>query len=182
MSGFALACILVCIAFYVFVKTREPSKATENELDGPWPFYSKRVFTETEQVLYQRLVKAFPDCIILGQVQLSRFLGVKRGKSYATWGNRISRQSIDFLVCRKDSSVIMAIELDDGTHLLPARMEADKRKNKALADGGIRLFRMHVTNIPSASEIRTLFENRVTASTQLEDSWTSPSALTAGQT
>lgn len=39
---------------------------------GPWPFYSKKLMTSPEQVLYWRLVKALPNDSVFAQVQLSR--------------------------------------------------------------------------------------------------------------
>ena len=106
-----------------------------------WPFYPKKLLTEPEQVLYHRLVRALPDHIVFAQVQLSRVLGVKKGSNFREWNNRISRMSLDFAVCRKDASIVAAIELDDATHDEPKRVEADAKKDKALASAGVRLVR-----------------------------------------
>ena len=45
--------------------------------DRPWPFYAKKPLTQPEQILYHRLVKTLPECIVLAQVQLSRVLDRK---------------------------------------------------------------------------------------------------------
>lgn len=67
--------------------------------EGAWPFFAKKPLTPPEQVLYFRLVKALPESIVLSQVQLSRFLGVKKGSgNYQGWLNRINQTSADFLV------------------------------------------------------------------------------------
>jgi len=52
-------------------------------------------------VLYFRLVRALPESVVLAQVQLSRFLGVKKGSDYQSWLNRINQMSADFVVCAK---------------------------------------------------------------------------------
>src|SRR4051812_4861762 len=91
-------------------------KAREGPPDGEWPYYSKRPLSPPEQVLYFRLVKALPEHIVLAQVQLSRFLGVKKGHSAQAWLNRINRMSADFVVCQKDATVVAVIELDDVSH------------------------------------------------------------------
>src|SRR4051812_36794882 len=69
-----------------------------------WPLYPKKPLTVPEQVLYHRLVKSLPECIVLAQVQASRVLGVKKGFNFYQWHNRINRLSIDYVVCLKDST------------------------------------------------------------------------------
>ncbi len=69
--------------------------------DSAWPFYAKKPLTQPEQVLYHRLVRSLPECMVLTQVQLSRVLGVKKGSNFHEWNNRINRMSLDFVVCLK---------------------------------------------------------------------------------
>lgn len=122
-----------------------------------WPFYAKKPFTQPEQVLYHRLVTALPECIVLAQVQLSRVLGVKKGFNFRAWNNRINRMSLDFLVCLKDSTIVAAVELDDKTHEKASRIEADAKKEKALAAAGVALVRWHVSALPDEATIRQAF-------------------------
>jgi very-short-patch-repair endonuclease len=70
--------------------------------------------------------------------------------------------SLDFLVCKKDSTIIAAIELDDITHSRQSRIEADTKKNKALTDAGIRLIRWQAGNLPSEITIRNELLKQVT--------------------
>ena len=121
---------------------------------APWPFYVKRPLSQPEQVLYHRLIRALPEHIVLAQVQVSRVLGVKKGFRFHEWNNRINRLSYDFVVCRKDSTVVAAIELDDKSHESEARAFTDEKKNKASADAGLRLLRWHVRSLPSEEIIR----------------------------
>jgi very-short-patch-repair endonuclease len=129
-------------------------KARGSALDGEWPFYAKRPLSAPEQVLYFRLVKALPEHIVLAQVQLSRFLGVKKGNNSQSWLNRINRMSADFVVCQKDATVLAVIELDDASHRGERRVAADAKKDKSLASAGIRLVRWQVRSLPDEAAIR----------------------------
>jgi hypothetical protein len=122
--------------------------------DFNWPFFAKKPLTQPEQVLFHRLVKALPECIILAQVQLSRVLGVKKGHNFGVWYNRINRLSVDYLVCLKDSTIVAAIELDDSSHSRADRVSADTRKTMALKSAGVPLIRWSVSDIPSVEKIR----------------------------
>lgn len=122
---------------------------------GPWPFHAKKLLSAPEQVLYHRLVAALPEHIVLAQVQMSRFLGVKKGTDKPRqWLNRINQKSVDFLVCGKDATVVAAIELDDKTHARPDRVAADTTKDRALTDAGVRIIRWNVKSMPDADAIK----------------------------
>jgi NOL1/NOP2/fmu family ribosome biogenesis protein len=121
-----------------------------------WPFYAKKPLTQPEQVLYWRLVKALPDHIVLAQVQCSRVLGVKRGFKFNEWNNRINRLSYDFVICKKDGSVVAAIELDDKTHDSAQQAERDARKQRATEAAGVILVRWNVAKMPDETTIRNL--------------------------
>ncbi|WP_230950303.1 DUF2726 domain-containing protein [Xylella fastidiosa] len=151
--------ILLIFFFVVFKKNSLGSSEKESLSSEPseWPFYPKRVMTSPEQVLYWRLIEALPGHIVLCQVQLSRFLGVRRGHQWH-WFNRINQKSADFVVCAKDSSVVAVIELDDMTHLRESRKKADFDKSKAIENAGLRLIRWDVSAIPSTHQIRDTFK------------------------
>ena len=149
----ALVVLAVIVVALVVLKRR----ASSGTSDAPWPFYAKRPLSQPEQVLYHRLVTAMPECIVLAQVQLSQVLGVKKGFNFHEWNNRINRLSLDFLVCRKDSTVVAAVELDDKTHEKASRVEADAKKDKALSAAGVALVRWHVSALPDENAIRQAF-------------------------
>ncbi len=94
---------------------------------------------------------------MLAQVQVSRVLGVKKEKgiNFNEWNNRINRMSYDFVVCSKDSTVLAAIELDDKSHEARSRVEADRKKDKATSDAGLRMIRWHVKSLPDDAAIRS---------------------------
>ena len=119
-----------------------------------WPFYKKQLLTKPEQVLYFKILEALPEYLIFAQVQLSQILGVEKGYSYSEWYNRINRMSVDFVVCNKAAEIVALIELDDSTHEKEDRKEADRKKDKACKDAGIRLVRWNVKAIPDKAQIR----------------------------
>lgn len=123
-----------------------------------WPFYVRQLQSPPEQVFYFRLIEALPGFVVLAQVQLSRILGVKKGFRFSEWNNRINRMSVDFVVCSKDFKPVAAIELDDRTHLRQDRIKADQKKDKALRDAGLPIFRWNVSEMPSVEDISSKFD------------------------
>jgi len=157
--------LLVIVVVVVVVWALRKAKAQGGAGDEVWPFYAKKPLSQPEQILYFRLVQALPEHIILAQVQLSRFLGVKKGNNYQAkkgnnyqaWLNRINRKSADFVVCNKDLSIVAVIELDDATHQRESRQADDAKKDKALASAGVRIVRWQAKSIPDIAAIQTTF-------------------------
>src|ERR1700688_3812277 len=80
------------------------------------PVTAKPLLGRPEQVLYGRLVRAFPGHVILAHVALSRLLAVDRtaaateGPAIATRGRQLVA---DFVVCRPDFTALAVVELED---------------------------------------------------------------------
>ena len=147
--------VAVVIAVGLLLKNRR-QRASD---DGPWPLYLRKPLTEPEQILYHRLLKALPEHMVLAQVQLSRLLGVKKGENFAAWYNRINQKSVDFVICRRDSTVLAVIELDDSTHDRPSRQTADAQKDRALTSAGVKLIRWTASSLPDEATIREAFSS-----------------------
>lgn len=146
-----LVFVVVVVAVLALLKAKPQGGSGGNEI---WPFYTKKPLSQPEQVLYFGLIEALPEHIILAQVQLSRFLGVKKGHNYQSWSNRINRMSADFVVCNKDSSIVAVIELDDATHQKPDRQAADAKKDKAIEAAEIKIIRWQAKSMPDVSAIK----------------------------
>jgi hypothetical protein len=146
---FVIFIVLICVICYCFHSWKR---------DRRWPFHAKKVLSNPEQVLYFRLVRALPECVVLAQVGLSRVIGVDKGVAFYKWFNKISMMSLDFVVCSKSFDVLVVIELDDATHSRPNRIEADLRKEKVLVFAGIKLIRWKAQQIPSVEEILEVFD------------------------
>jgi NOL1/NOP2/fmu family ribosome biogenesis protein len=148
--------VVLGIFFFLFLAIVAKKIASQKREPIEWPFYAKNPLTTPEQVLYWRLIKALPDHIVLAQVQCSRVLGVKRGFKFNEWNNRINRLSYDFVICKKDGSVVAAIELDDKTHESSRRAETDAKKQRATEAAGVILVRWSVAKMPDEVVIRAL--------------------------
>jgi len=147
-----LLALVILVAIILVIKFL--SSSNKKEKLPSFPFYAKKPLTPVEQSLYYKLVNALPEYVILSQVALSRFLGVKESANYMEWFNRINRMTVDFLVCKKDFSIVAAIELDDSSHNSERRQETDDKKNQALRSAGIRIIRWNVKDVPDTNKIR----------------------------
>lgn len=153
MTTTTLIISLIALALLIFIAAE--FKLPSRTRGAQWPYYAKKPLSVPEQVLYFRLTKALPEHIVLAQVQLSRILGVKRGHRFHEWNNRINRLSADFVICRRDATVIAVIELDDSTHDKSDRKITDEKKTKALQSAGVTLIRWHPKNLPDNDQIIT---------------------------
>jgi very-short-patch-repair endonuclease len=115
----------------------------------------KTVLGEREQVLYWRLVTAFPDRVVLAQVALSQVLGIEKGaKQRQVLFNRFRQLTADFVVCRRNFEPVAVIELDGLSHDRPHRQAADQRKTLAAESAGLVLVRINAAALPDEVELR----------------------------
>jgi hypothetical protein len=127
---------------------------TENVKDvGSIKFFNKKLLTPTEISFFSTLIQATPGKYVFVQVALSQLVGVPSGPEKLASFNRISRMSIDFVVCDEKLNTLVAIELDDPTHDRPSSAEKDLKKDTVLATAGIRLIRIRIEKIPSVEEL-----------------------------
>jgi hypothetical protein len=110
----------------------------------------RRLLSDREQLLYRRLLNLYPHHKILVQVALSQLIDVPEDHpERLSVRNRYCQLVADFVLCRSDLCVVAVIELDDRSHESAIRQGADARKNKALADAGIKLVRIPAGSLPS---------------------------------
>jgi hypothetical protein len=127
--------------------------------DEPWPVTERNLLSRREKKLYLTLVGLYPDHRILVQVALSQLINIDRNHPQSeSIRSRYKQLVADFVLCRSDLSVVTVIELDDRTHAWPKRKAADARKNKALADAGIKLVRIPAGRLPSPDTVRALVD------------------------
>jgi Protein of unknown function (DUF2726) len=120
---------------------------------------AKPLLSRPEQVLYGRLVRAFPGHIILAHVALSRLPVADRPDKAAptqTIANRFRQLIVDFLVCRPDFTALAAVELDDLANPRDARRERDRRKDDILRAAGIKVVRLPGNDIPHEPALKAL--------------------------
>jgi very-short-patch-repair endonuclease len=150
--------LIIAIIIAASAKNKKAGKFKYNP-NETWPFEKKKILTATEQKLYFTLCEALPNHCIFSQVQLSQLIQVKKGNDYKAWFNRINRMSADFVITDKTFNTVAVIELDDKSHEKPERIEADKKKDKALASAGIETIRWKVNEVPTADDIKKAFQS-----------------------
>ena len=113
------------------------------------------LLTRTEREVFERLRVACPDCHVFGQVQYSRLLEVTAGRAeYHRWLNQVIRLSCDLVVCDGRFRPLLVIEIDDPSHELPERQDADRRKEAACAAANLPLARWPTDELPSEAELK----------------------------
>ena len=115
----------------------------------------KYLCTAGEWRFCQKLEEAIGDRFtIMMQIRVGALLVVPP-EEWGRWGRRVSQKSFDFaLVARGSSFVAAVVELDDKTHLLPARRKRDKFLDDACKRAGLPLIRFKTARRYNVDEIR----------------------------
>jgi very-short-patch-repair endonuclease len=156
IAGVTAILFALIFVLKILMKSRGEARAdgdVDLAKDVEFPFYSTNLMSEYELKLYSKLKQAYPNRMIMSQVQLSQVVRAPKGKDSLYWFNRISRMSLDFVICDSNSTPLAAVELDDPTHEKASRIAADEKKDKVLASAGIPIFRMRVEKIPTVQQI-----------------------------
>lgn len=155
---------LLLVVGMIFMLTKSPvepePEPRPNPFDGDTqlPYTSRPIMTQTELQVYDKLLQALPDYMIFAQVQVSRIIESPE-EDNLYWFNFINRLSYDFVICRTDGTPLAAIEIDDDTHELAERQEADTRKDLATQAANIEILRWDIREIPPVRSItRTIRE------------------------
>jgi hypothetical protein len=108
-----LAAAGMVVWWFMQSKPAVAKKSRDSEEFDPkiWQPRVVRPLTRTELEAYKVLRDALPDMVLLPQVALSRFVGVRTQRSYTRWFNKVGRRSVDFLVCSKRGDVLGVVEL-----------------------------------------------------------------------
>jgi hypothetical protein len=120
---------------------------------------AKPLLSHPEQVLYGRLMRAFPGHVILAQVALSQFLvveGVRAPVKSQSISNGFRQWVAGFVICKPDFSAVAVVELDDRSHGRTVQGERDGRKDQFLQAAGIKVIRVPVNDIPNELALRAL--------------------------
>jgi hypothetical protein len=158
--------LALCAMLLLFGWLRMRQRAAPPAVDAPpddsrldtlqgWPPEATRVLSGHERVAYTSLVRALPECIVLAQVPMSRFLSVPKRNSYADWLRRIGYQCVDFAVCDKAAQVLAVIELQVDSQ--PPTGRARKRlarMTRSLEAAKIPLLNWRADALPSLNGIR----------------------------
>jgi len=155
-SALVLLTLVLILVKYLTSKGDVAIPANKKLTSEKMPYFRKNLLTETELILMRRLQAAYPEHYVFSQVQLSQFLGIPRGSDHMSWLNRINRMSADFIVCDAAANPLVVIELDDKSHDRKDRIEADAKKDRAIASAGIKMARIRAESIPDKTALMLL--------------------------
>lgn len=123
------------------------------------------LLNKAEQELFQRLTSAMDGMHVFTQVSMSQLFhisGSTRDK-YVQIGE-VGRKSVDFLICRRDFSIVLAVELNGPMHGYEDRKKSDETKARTLEDAGIPLAIFYPDKLPTteqlAEELKPLIKKR----------------------
>ena len=152
--------VAVVVGVALVLAQRQPADRDLIGVDSaPTQGYAQaRPLSEAEQELYWRLVEALPECVVLSQVSFRSFLRPAEGKAANPRTRaiyfRMAQQSIDFLVCLKDFTVVATVELDES----PDASRRDPTRDELLKAAGIEPLHIRAGEIPSVAALRALFD------------------------
>jgi hypothetical protein len=118
------------------------------------------LLSRAQQILYGRLVRAFPGHVVLSQVAVSRLLaGRTAGSGGQPAGTRFKDWVADFVVCKPDFTIVAVLELEGAATARQAQRTRD-RKDEALRAAGIKVVRLPggdvLADIPNESALKAL--------------------------
>lgn len=147
MTLLLMLVLIVVVVAAVFIAMKSlpkdrAGKATERPKQ-------KRLLSEREQSMHNRLTQALPDLIVLAQVSLGAMLSAR---AYAV-RNTFDRKIADFVICDKAFHVLAVIELDDASHKEKSRQDGER--DALLTGAGYRVVRY--SNIPDIERVQADF-------------------------
>jgi hypothetical protein len=125
------------------------------------PYFSREfLLTQGEAAFYQVLRKVVPDGLALCfKVRLCDLIDCAPDARRKGFWSKIAQKHIDFvLVDAADTSIRLAIELDDRTHDRKDRRDRDAFVDGALQVAGIPILRVPAAAAYDAKEIRALLD------------------------
>lgn len=120
---------------------------TNAEEPREYPYIKRQLLTNTEYEFY-KVLKAgcdFVGVIVCPKVRMEDFLEVTDKKNLYKYRGYIKSRHIDFIICRRDLTMIAGIELDDSSHNMEKAQKIDEFKNKVFQTINTPLFRVKVT-------------------------------------
>jgi hypothetical protein len=129
-----------------------------------WPPRTMRPLTPDELKTLKLLRKALPECLLMPQVALARFLSVTQNRSYNQWFGSVGRRCVDFLVCSEQGDVLGVIQLQS-SKAKPVS-EGTQRKLKALEMAQIPVWLITKDDLPDVQALRAMVMPELQAAEQ----------------
>lgn len=152
------------VAFIVLVVL----KSAVNKNSASIYRYTKKKYliSRAEHEFYDALVAAVGgDFYIFAQVHLPTLLDHKvKGQSWQGALSHINRKSVDFVLCDKSYiSPLLAIELDDKSHLIEDRKERDNEVERILSEARMPLLRVENHGSFDSSNLAVAIKEKLTS-------------------
>lgn len=124
-------------------RTRTSGRSAKEQLPLPYSTRGK-LLSRGETAFFHVLSEvASGQWLVMCKVRLADIVTCKERDWFQGHGGAISQKHIDFVLCSPDdSAIVLAIELDDRSHLAPDRKKRDKFLDEVLVTAGIRLLRI----------------------------------------
>ncbi|MDO4868514.1 MAG: DUF2726 domain-containing protein [bacterium] len=137
------------------VQKSSPFRIIESEKIKPKYSYFRRqnFMTEREKIFFRKLQSVCGDSLIVfSQVRISSLLNHKvRGQNFRGALSHINQKSVDFLLCdSRNLRPLIAIELDDSTHILSDRQKRDSEVDAIFENAKFPLLHIQNINIENA--------------------------------
>ena len=146
--------ILVAVGILVMVVLFTRNQRPKEE---HWPYAPKQLLTDPQRLLFRRLIEALPECYVFAQLPLAKVLDVRTGVPEQEWKSLISQKSLDFAICRQDSTIVAAVELSASSEDGGEHRGADETRDKALTDAGVKVLRWTASSLPDVAAIQAAF-------------------------
>lgn len=158
----ALGSALVAVVGLLALRREKPAQAINRRVEqldtvDAWPPEPMRVLNRAERQAYLLLNEALPECLILAQVPLARFLKVPLRNSQAEWMRRVGYLCVDMLVCDQEAGVLAVVTIQANSSPPSARRrQRMERIQRVLDRAGIEQQVWSAQAMPTMREIREM--------------------------
>ncbi len=134
MPTIAIVVLVLAVLVLAWMLTRGRGAVKNGEavdLDQ-WQPRTIKPLTKVELKAYARLKSIAPECVVLPQVSLSRFIKVKSSLPYGPWFYSVGRRCVDFLICSDKGDVLGVVELTDDKNAARTESRGARSKERTL--------------------------------------------------
>ncbi len=154
--NFQFLIIIIVIGIFVAIV----SLIKENKFQSKVSYRKKQsVMNQSEAAFFYELKKQLPEGFyIFPKMRIADILDVPNGHDYYRMRNQILPKHIDFLICGKNFTPVVAIEVNGKSHIRQDRIERDERVKRIFEDAKIPLEFVNVGSsfTDSISNIKSL--------------------------
>jgi hypothetical protein len=168
-AGIAGVLVLAALALLAWFAMQRSAPVVHSGKQRPfrledWQPRTMRPLTPDELKALKLLRKALPECLLLPQIALARFLSVAQNRSYNQWFGSVGRRCVDFLICSEQGDVLGVIQLQSSKPKPVS--EGTQRKLKALEMSQIPIWQITKDDLPDVQALRAMVMPELQAAEQ----------------